>query len=239
MFIALAVFVALMFVTAPYGRHATRKWGLTVPDRTGWMLMEFPALLIFLYFVLTGDNKMNLTVGIITLLYAAHYVNRSLVFPFRIRTKGKEMPLAIALMAVLFNTVNASMLGYYTGTLQTFYDSNWLSDPRFIAGIIIFLTGMIINMTSDNKLIQLRKSNGNGYQIPYGGLFEYVSCPNFLGEIIEWAGYALLCWSLPSLSFLVWTLCNLIPRALDHQKWYESHFPEYPEKRKAIFPFIV
>jgi 3-oxo-5-alpha-steroid 4-dehydrogenase 1 len=44
---------------------------------------------------------------------------------------------------------------------------------------------------------------------------------------------------LPALAFLVWTLANLIPRALDHHKWYRSEFPDYPSKRKAVLPFLV
>lgn len=40
-------------------------------------------------------------------------------------------------------------------------------------------------------------------------------------------------------SFAVWTMVNLFPRALDHHKWYKLKFEEYPEDRKAVFPFII
>jgi len=109
----------------------------------------------------------------------------------------------------------------------------------YISGLLIFLAGMAINITSDEKLIHLRKKKNNGYQIPRGGLFEKVSCPNFLGEIVEWGGYALLCWSLPALSFFVWTFCNLVPRALSHHRWYRSYFTDYPESRRAVFPCFL
>ncbi len=32
---------------------------------------------------------------------------------------------------------------------------------------------------------------------------------------------------------------NLIPRALDHHKWYRKEFSDYPANRKAVFPFLV
>ena len=180
-----------------------------------------------------------MTVWIIASLYVAHYLNRAVIFPWRIRVRGKQMPLVIALMAVFFNFVNASFLGYYAGSLHTHFTTDWLRDPRFIAGLIIFITGMAINISSDEKLIHLRKKSGGDYQIPRGGYFEKVSCPNFYGEIIEWGGYAVLCWSLPAFSFFIWTFCNLVPRALSHHKWYKSRFADYPQERKAIFPYIL
>ena len=59
---------------------------------------------------------------------------------------------------------------------------------------------MIINVMSDNKLISLRKEK-MGYKIPNGKLFNFVSCPNYLGEIIEWFGFFILVPSIASLSF--------------------------------------
>jgi len=60
-----------------------------------------------------------------------------------------------------------------------------------------------------------------------------------LGEIIEWIGFAMMAWNLAALSFAIWTIVNLLPRAIDHHKWYRRYFAGYPEKRKAIIPFIL
>ncbi|MFN2314958.1 MAG: hypothetical protein ABR531_10905, partial [Bacteroidales bacterium] len=30
-----------------------------------------------------------------------------------------------------------------------------------------------------------------------------------------------------------------VPRALSHHRWYRSYFPDYPRKRRAIFPYIL
>jgi steroid 5-alpha reductase family enzyme len=149
------------------------------------------------------------------------------------------MPLAVVLMAVFFNIVNGGIIGYYNGSLQEQYEPAWLSDPRFLMGIVLFLSGMAINISSDETLIRLRKSGEKDYNIPEGGLFRYVSCPNFFGEMIEWFGYALMSWSLSAFSFFIWTLSNLVPRALDHHIWYRNSFPDYPLARKAVIPFIL
>jgi len=237
--VAIVIFVVLLFVTAPYGRHSKRTWGATIPDRLGWFLMEIPGPLIYFLLVLIGSGPKTVTVWVITGLYLVHYANRAVIYPLRIRTKGKEMPFVVAVMAIFFNFVNSGFLGYFMGSLQTQYTVAWITDPRFITGLLIFITGMVINMTSDHKLIHLRKKSGNGYRIPGGGLFEKVSCPNLFGEIVEWGGYALLCWSLPALAFFIWTFCNLVPRALSHNRWYRNHFPDYPPGRKAVFPYIL
>lgn len=67
-------------------------------------------------------------------------------------------------------------------------------------------------------------------------LFKYVSCPNYLGEIIQWAGWALLTMSPAGLVFLIWTIANLAPRALAHHRWYKETFQDYPDERKALLP---
>jgi steroid 5-alpha reductase family enzyme len=143
------------------------------------------------------------------------------------------------LFAFFFNLVNGFINGYWFGRFSEGYDTSWFSDPRFILGIILFGLGYFVNQYHDRILINLRKNTKTGYVIPEGGLFKYISCPNFFGEMIEWAGFAVITWCLPSLSFFVWTFANLVPRAIDHHRWYKNTFPDYPAERKAIIPFIL
>jgi protein-S-isoprenylcysteine O-methyltransferase Ste14 len=89
-------------------------------------------------------------------------------------------------------------------------------------------------------LRSLRKPEENsGYKIPRGGFYSVVSCPNYFGEIMEWIGWAILTWSLAGLTFAFWTTANLLPRAISHHKWYKEQFEDYPEKRKALIPFLL
>ena len=238
--IAIFLFPVLLKITAPYGRHSKKNWGVMIDNRLGWILMEIPSLIIFVLLVLLGPKHPSTVIWILFGLWTVHYFNRSVLFPLRTKTSGKKMPMIIMFSAVFFNLINASINGYWFGFVSPAYPENWLTDPRFILGGIIFITGFIINQAADKKLIGLRKGGKTGYYIPRGGLFNYISCPNFFGEIIEWAGFAIMAWNLPALSFAVWTAANLIPRALDHHKWYKSHFrEEYPKSRKAVIPFVV
>ena len=97
---------------------------------------------------------------------------------------------------------------------------------------------MVINISSDNILFSLRKKGVQDYKIPKKGLFKWVSSPNYLGEIIEWFGWALATWSFAGLSFAIWSLANLMPRARSNHKWYLDNFSDYPTERKALIPKI-
>ena len=194
--------------------------------------MELPALLVCpaIYFYFKVDFDISI---MFICLWIIHYFNRTIIFPFRIKTKGKKMPLAIVLSAFFFNIVNGSINGYFLSNINLNSVSILL-----IIGFLLFVTGLYVNISSDNKLINLRKIK-KGYFVPKGGLFKYISCPNFFGEILEWFGFALMTFNIGSLSFFIWTCCNLIPRALAHHTWYKNKFNEYPKERKAILPFLI
>jgi 3-oxo-5-alpha-steroid 4-dehydrogenase 1 len=223
---------------APYGRHTRRGWGPMIDNRLGWIVMEIISPLTFGYFFLSGNGIKTPATWLFFALWMAHYLNRSIIFPMRIHTRGKKIPMSIAVSAMFFNIVNGYLNGAWLGTMGADYNASWLTDPRFIIGIAVFALGAGINLWSDNRLIHLRKPDETGYKIPQGGLFKYISCPNLFGEIVEWTGFAIMCWNWPALSFALWTAANLAPRALAHHRWYRSHFEAYPPKRKAVVPFV-
>lgn len=239
MAIAAIVHVTMFFVTAPFGRHTTTKWGISINNKIGWVIMEMPSLGIMLYFLFTGSNSFQNYSWILFTFWILHYINRTLIYPMRIKSTPKKMPLLIVLNAILFNVMNAGLNGFFLAEYsEGMYDKNWLSSFHFIAGLLLFTIGATINLKSDSILIDLRKPGETGYKIPYGFLFNYVSSPNLLGEIIEWAGFAIMAWNIPALTFAVWTYANLVPRAKNHHDWYKRNFEDYPKERKIVFPFI-
>ncbi len=234
--IAAGVFTSLFFVTAPYGRHKKQGWGIMISSRTAWTIMETPSPLLMLALFLLG--KVNIANLIFLLMWEAHYIHRAFIFPFRRRQSASSFPVLILAFGLIFNFVNAYINGRYIFHFAPEYDIRWLSDVRFIAGFLIFAAGMILNISSDSILIDLKKQNGNSYKIPQKGLFRLVSSPNYLGEIIEWSGWAIATWSLPGLAFALWTAANLVPRAMSNHQWYKKEFTDYPGSRKALIPFI-
>lgn len=236
---AFGVHITMFFVTAPFGRHTSDKWGKTMNNKLGWVIMEMPSLLIMLYFLLTG-NSFNSFVWILFALWILHYTNRSFIYPLRIKSTPKKIPIFIVLNAVFFNFMNAGLNGYYLSRLANpcDYSLTWLSSFPFITGLGLFIIGAFINLKADNVLINLRKPGETDYKMPNTFLFKYISSPNLFGEILEWAGFALMAWNLPALTFFIWTYANLVPRAKNHHDWYKKTFTEYPQERKIIFPLI-
>jgi steroid 5-alpha reductase family enzyme len=149
-----------------------------------------------------------------------------------------KMPISIASSAFFFNIVNVNLQAYGIYYL-TEYSSDWINNQIFYIGLIIFFTGMYINIKSDYLIIALRKNMGPGYHLPTKFMHKYISSPNYFGEIIEWLGWAILTWSISGAVFALWTIANLLPRAFTHHQWYKEKFPDYPKNRKAIIPGII
>jgi hypothetical protein len=232
------IFVFLLFIPAPYGRHVQSGWGPIINNKLGWIIMELWSPVIMFLCFLSGVAPISITSIILLILWEAHYLHRAFIYPFSIKTSNRSMPFSVVLSGIFFNFVNASLNGYYIFNLSGGYPQSWLSDPRFIVGVSIFAMGFIINRHSDYILSHLRQPGESGYKIPYGGLFNAVSCPNYLGEILIWCGWAIATWSLAGLSFAIWTIANLAPRARAHYRWYHENFPDYPAKRKILLPGI-
>lgn len=241
------VWVTLQFFTkASYGRHDSNNrawwWGPGVPTRWAWVVMEAPSSLGFALIFFLGDGDFELAPLILLLMWQAHYFQRSFIYPFirRVRT-GDRTPLLVPVLAFSTNLgisfLNAAILTW--SSIPGAYPDRWLADPRFILGALVFAGGYYINRKADSMLAALRQPGDTGYRIPRGWLYERVSCPNYLGEILIWTGWAIATWSLAGVVFVLWTLANLLPRALANHAWYQRQFPDYPRERKALLPGVL
>jgi protein-S-isoprenylcysteine O-methyltransferase Ste14 len=235
---AVPTFLLLLRVAAPYGRHVRPGWGPSLPNRIGWIVMEAPAVLGFTAVYLLGAQRFSTIPLVLCGMWLFHYVYRTLRFPFLLPPSSRRIPVAIVAAGVTFNLVNAYLNARWISQLGRYPDS-WAGDPRFLFGAAVFFVGLSVNRRADLKLLAIRKATGGEYRIPRGGLFERVSCPNYLGEIVEWAGWAIATWSGAGLAFAVYTTANLLPRALSNHRWYRERFDDYPPKRRALVPFVL
>lgn len=79
------------------------------------------------------------------------------------------------------------------------------------------------------------------HYVPSGSLFEYVSCPHFLIEIIIY----FLILVIQNFSISYWNLIFLLVlstqtiNAINEHKWYKRKYTDYPKEKKAIFPCLL
>eukprot|EP00474_Spongospora_subterranea_P002237 CRZ02695.1 hypothetical protein [Spongospora subterranea] len=80
----------------------------------------------------------------------------------------------------------------------------------------------------------------SGYNIPDGSLFELVSCPHYLLEILLYISLNIIVGPAPQ-----FILCSLSVTSnqilLGHMvhRWYIDNMPNYPSKRRAIIPYVL
>lgn len=98
------------------------------------------------------------------------------------------------------------------------------------------------------------------YKIPYGGWFEFVTCPHYTAEVLIYVAYGILIWAdgrlpplVPDLSkgilevsweyryivTLSFVFLNLLFAADESHQWYCQKFDEYKGlNRKVMIPFV-
>ena len=238
--IALFVFIALYFVKAGYGIFRTASWGVAISNKLAWILMEAPVFMVMCVMWIYSERRFEPVIFTFFLFFQIHYFQRAFIFPLLLKGKSK-MPLAIMSMGVLFNLLNGYMQGKWIFYLapETMYQSGWFTSPWFIIGTLLFFAGMLLNWQSDYIIRHLRKSgrhpalSASKRNVP---LCHFR--PTISGEIVEWAGWAILTCSLSGLVFLWWTIANLVPRANAIWCRYREEFGDAVGERKRVFPFL-
>ncbi len=247
------VYVALIIIggfimPAPYGKLSKGDVGFNFSPKWGWFLMELPATVSFIVFYFAGENRFEAVPLIFLGIWLLHYGNRGFVFPMLMRV-AKGATGSFSVMIVVAGWFVTSLHGYlnavFISEISDQFTNEWLTDPRFIIGLIIYFTGFTLNVHSDAIIRNLRSKaeveNGDKvYRIPEGGLFKYVTNASYLTELISFTGFAIATWNLGAVFVLLVSAANLIPRAFQQHKWYKEKFgDEYPKERKVIIPFLL
>ncbi|GJD07491.1 3-oxo-5-alpha-steroid 4-dehydrogenase 1 [Galdieria sulphuraria] len=222
LFLGAITFPLLLVVDAPYGKLFSSSWGPTVRTDVGWIIQEAPAFFLFLLFALKSYSRLQEPAYmLLSLMFLGHY-------------------LQLVLSALGWNVINGYLVGRGLFHFEAKLSRDWYRNPIFIVGALCWLCGFIINLHSDHILRNLRKPGEKGYKIPHGGLFRWVSCANYFGEMVEWSGWALASQSLAGALFVFWTVANLLPRAIRYHQWYIQKFSSYVTfNRKACIPFLI
>ncbi len=238
---AVVVFISLYFVRAGYGQFRTKQWGWSINNKVAWMLMEAPVFLVMLYIWSQAESRWHAPELVLFLLFELHYFQRSFVFPW-LMTGRSKMPVAIMLMGVTFNVINGVMQG---GGLYWFPNPDFVEGAQYltrwnaIVGIVLFVLGLAVNWHSDYVIRHLRKPGDTRHYLPQRGMYRYVTSANYMGELMEWIGFALAAATPVAWVFPLWTAANLVPRAhAIHIKYRQEFGDEAVGNRKRVIPFV-
>ncbi len=236
--IGAVVFTVLFFIAAPYGRHFRKNFGPSLSAKLGWILMESPAPLIFAVFFFSTKHSLAVVPVLFLIMWQVHYLDRAFIYPLTLRLSSKPLPITVLVAGIIFNSLNAYLNSNYIASHISMYSVKWLSDIRFLSGVGLFIFGFVVNRQSDYILYRIRQHSNQEYMIPVDGLYRWVSCPNYLGEILIWLGWTIATWSPVAAAFSLWSIANLVPRARSHHRWYKEQFDNYPDERRILIPRI-
>ncbi|XP_044255995.1 polyprenol reductase-like [Tribolium madens] len=110
--------------------------------------------------------------------------------------------------------------------------------------IMFFLWAWYHQHVATVILANLRKNKkgdvvDQGYKLPEGDWFNYLSSPHSTAEIIMYTALTLLLAKNSSWLYVyAWILSNQIETILLSHWWYLDRFKNFPPKRKALIPFI-
>ena len=110
--LALAVYIALHNFEAGYGYLFNRKYGFPIPNRIGWVLMEWPECIAMTGLWRLSDRTWEAAPRALLILFQGHYLQGAFSFPLLIRGNSK-MPAGIVGMGMLFTTLTALMQGVW------------------------------------------------------------------------------------------------------------------------------
>ncbi len=239
-FFSLPLYIILQYCPANYGRHAPNRNNFMYSDKFCWFLhiIEVIMTIAHVFYYISTFEGCSMRNIIILSPFFIHYVNRGLIYPFLIDEKSKKFPLEMVFVVLSFVIPN-SFVQCRSVLFNSTYSEDYLTSKQFLVGYSIFLIGFLTNTYSDYILTGLKRHH-KGYVIPKGFLFDYVICPNYLGELLEWIGFFICTQTTGAFMFVLLSWSNLYPRAKNNYEWYINKFgSEFPKERKLIIPMLI
>ncbi|XP_050465336.1 polyprenol reductase-like [Cataglyphis hispanica] len=132
--------------------------------------------------------------------------------------------------------------GFVRGS-HTDLSSHKLTIAQLVCAII-FLWSTYIQLKSNFILASLRKNQYGDvvtkeHKIPIGGLFNYISNPLQLSEIIIYLMLSGILWQASTFHYVtLFVMINQIECAILYDQWYRTTFKNYPKERKILIPYI-
>ncbi|KQK20822.1 3-oxo-5-alpha-steroid 4-dehydrogenase 2 [Brachypodium distachyon] len=207
-----------------------------LPSRAAMLMAYTPALVAAAAAFAVPGAVEGLRAQLLAGALAVHFLKRVLEVLFIHRYSG-SMPLNTALL------ISSSYVLITVGMIYSLHLAARLPDPPvnlLYPGMLVFAIGIAGNFYHHYLLSKLRKGNNDDkeYKIPKGGLFGLVACPHYLFEIAGFFGFAMISQTVYALAMASGSAAYLAGRSCSTRRWYKSKFEDYPDRIKALVPYI-
>lgn len=182
-------------IDAPFGKFGwNSSWnvngvcGRSYTGNLGWMIMECVAPVSTALSFRANARIPSAWSWLMIWLFILHYIHRAIIQPY-VNTTRTPLHALVVMSAIAFNAAN----GFLMGTWLAKGGQSAVHIGAASVGLVLFGVGLGGNIYHDALLRKLRatpprrgehvvKGTSCLYRIPYGGLFRWVSYPNYLCE---------------------------------------------------------
>jgi very-long-chain enoyl-CoA reductase len=198
------------------------------------------ALVVFPVVVLVRGGIVDAAIVPPLALWAVHFARRTIESALVHKYAKPSVPMADALQEYLYYWGFAAWLGW--SVTRAGYAC--AEGTALMAGVALFAVGELGNLAAHVMLARLRPGRSSARRIPRGFLFELVSSPNYLFEIVTWVGYALVARTAAAWVFLAAGSFVLTDWSRKRHDAYVKEFDgrdgrqQYPARRKRLIPFV-
>jgi len=182
------------------------------------------------------ETPLNINQKVAFMLWMTHYTKRLLETIFVHEFGTLTMPVFNLFKNCLYYWSFAAAVGFNVNLPNAQDLPSW----HLYLGFPWFCTFMLLNFMCHMRLKYMRPKGTNDFVIPHGGLFEYITCPNYFCEIMTWFGFNILTGFTPAgVAFnIVGTLQMLQWARQRRDKFIKLFGSKWPKNRYVLFPFI-
>lgn len=243
--IAFAASLPLFFITEAtgwlslgYSKFARRNQRYSVRSQLGMFAIYFPAAVIYPSIHVLGDGAATTWHLVAMALIVVHFGKRCLEVLFVHRYSGVMNGWTVITICLLYSAVSWLLGEIATREVPAELVASAHLDRLLPVGLAVWLIGTGINLYHHVLLARLRKPGDKTYRVPSGGLFRFVACPHYLGEIIAWWGYALIFQHAAAVAVTATMTAYLMGRSHNTRKWYRSHVEGVPSSWRRLVPSV-
>lgn len=220
-----------------YSKFARPDARKSVPSRVGMFIVYFPAALApaaaLAFSGVTATGWHWLAMGLVT----AHFAKRCAEVLFLHRYSGR-MDLDAVVPICLQYTLQSVTLAWIACVENPLGPPGETFPVALRVGMVLWGLGTSLNLYHHWLLSRLRKDGAGGYHLPRGGLFGWVACPHYFGELVAWFGFALVFHHITALVFFSTMLLYLMGRSSATLSWYREKLTTTPEGWRRLIPLV-